>query len=42
MYRATLKKHLVSEWLSSKRQQISVGKDVEKGEPSCTVAENVN
>lgn len=32
----------LSEWLSSKRQQISVDKDVEKGEPSCTVAENVN
>lgn len=40
MYRATLKKY--QNGYHQKRQQVSVGKDVEKGEPSCTVAENVN
>ena len=34
--------HLLG-WLFSKRQQIiSVGKDMEKREPLCTVGENVN
>ena len=32
----------MSEWVLSKRQQISVGKDVEKREPLCTVGGNVN
>ena len=33
----------LSEWLLSKRPQItSVGNDIEKKEPSCTVGENVN
>ena len=33
----------LSEWLLSKRRQIaSVGEDVEKREPSCTVGGNVN
>ena len=30
------------EWLLSKRQETSVGEDVEKREPSCTVGGNVN
>ena len=35
--------HTCSEWLSSKRKQItSVGKDVEKREQLCTVFVNVN
>ena len=31
-----------SEWLLSKRQAISIGKDVEKRETLCTVGGNVN
>ena len=27
----------LSEWLTSKRQEINVGKDMEKGKPLCTV-----
>ena len=35
--------HLTSvKWLSSKRQQINASEDVEKREPSCTVAGNAN
>ena len=40
--KTTMKYHL-SEWLFSKRQQItSIGEDTEKKEPSCTVGGNVN
>ena len=33
--------HLL-EWLPSKRQEVSAGKDTEKREPVCTVDGNVN
>ena len=33
----------LSEWLKPTREEATnVGKDVEKGEPSCTVGENAN
>ena len=39
----TLSYHLISEWQSSKRQQIkNAGKDVEKREILCTVSGNTN
>ena len=42
--KTTMRYHFIyeSEWLVSKRQLTSIGKDVEKREPSCTVAGNVN
>ena len=36
--KTTRRHHLILlEWLSSKRREISIGKDVEKREPLCTV-----
>ena len=38
----TIMRYYLSEWLSSKRQQIiKAGEDVAKREPSCTVCEKV-
>ena len=40
-FKSTVRYHMLA-WLSSRRQEISVGEDVEKKEPLYTVGGNVN